>query len=459
LEPFLVTFGLTFLISRLSLSEGMRFWGELAFWSPLIFSSFMGFFQHKDAYKALQFPEFRAYVTGNTLFTIALLIQEVVLAYEIYKITHNPLALGLIGLAEAVPFISLVLFGGHFADNRDKKTIMQVTLSLIIASSIFLLYSSTQLHSADQDFHIYSIYAVIFIIGLSKGFFSPAASSLNPFLVPKEVFANSATWNSSFWQLGSILGPGVAGFLYAYAGLSGSLITVIALLLGVMLCIFQIENRPVPIKTIQHESIWQSLREGIAYVFKTKIILYSISLDLFSVLFGGVIAILPIFAEDILKVGAEGLGILRAAPSVGAVVTMITLVYFPPLKHAWRNLILAIAGFGLATLVFGLSTNFWLSVTALFFTGAFDSISVVIRQTVLRFYTPDEMRGRVSSVNGVFVSTSNELGAFESGVAAKIFGTVPSVLIGAGVTLVLVSLVAITSKELFDIQVDQKVSE
>ena len=419
----------------------------------------MGFFQHMDAYKALQFPEFRAYVTGNTLFTIALLIQEVVLAYEIYKITHNPLALGLIGLAEAVPFISLVLFGGHFADNRDKKKIMQVTLSLIIASSIFLLYSSTQLHSADQDFHIYSIYAVIFIIGLSKGFFSPAASSLNPFLVPKEVFANAATWNSSFWQLGSILGPGVAGFLYAYAGLSGSLITVIALLLGVMVCIFQIDNRPVPVKTVQHESIWQSLREGIAYVFKTKIILYSISLDLFSVLFGGVIAILPIFAEDILKVGAEGLGILRAAPSVGAVVTMITLVYFPPLKHAWRNLILAIAGFGLATLVFGLSTNFWLSVTALFFTGAFDSISVVIRQTVLRFYTPDEMRGRVSSVNGVFVSTSNELGAFESGVAAKIFGPVPSVLIGAGVTLVLVSLVAITSKELFDIQVDQKVNE
>jgi MFS family permease len=315
------------------------------------------------------------------------------------------------------------------------------------------------LQSANKDFHIYSIYAVIFIIGLSKGFFSPAASSLNPFLVPKEVFANAATWNSSFWQLGSILGPGVAGFLYAYAGLSGSLITVIALLLGVMFCIFQIENRPVPAKTVQHESIWHSLREGIAYVFKTKIILYSISLDLFSVLFGGVIAILPIFAEDILKVGAEGLGILRAAPSVGAVVTMVTLVYFPPLKHAWRNLILAIAGFGLATFVFGLSTNFWLSVTALFFTGAFDSISVVIRQTVLRFYTPDEMRGRVSSVNGVFVSTSNEMGAFESGVAAKIFGTVPSVLIGAGVTIVLVSLVAITSKELFDLKVDQKIAE
>jgi len=293
------------------------------------------------------------------------------------------------------------------------------------------------------------------LIGLAKGFFSPAASSLNPFLVPKEVFANAATWNSSFWQLGSILGPGVAGFLYAYAGLSGSLIIVISLLLAVMSCMFFIQNRPVPPKHVVHESIWHSLREGIEYVFKTKIILYAISLDLFSVLFGGVIAILPIFAEDILKVGAEGLGILRAAPSVGAVVTMLTLIYFPPLKNAWRNLLLAIAGFGVATMVFGLSTNFWLSVTALFFTGAFDSVSVVIRQTVLRIFTPDEMRGRVSSVNGVFVSTSNEMGAFESGVAAKFFGTIPSVLIGAGVTLFLVSVVAVKSKDLLELDVEK----
>lgn len=409
----------------------------------------------KDAYQALRYPEFRAYVTGNTLFTMALLIQEVILAYEIYHLTHNPLALGLIGLAEAVPYISLVLIGGHFADNRDKKKIMQGSLAVIILGSVLLLYSATQLNSSNASFHMYLIYFVIFLIGLAKGFFNPAASSLNPFLVPKEVFANAATWNSSFWQLGSILGPGVAGFLYAYTGLSGSLMIVIGLLLSVMSCMFFIKSRPIPPKNVVHESIWQSLREGIEYVFKTKIILYVISLDLFSVLFGGVIAILPIFAEDILHVGAEGLGIMRAAPSVGAVLTMLTLVYFPPLKNAWRNLLLAIAGFGVATLVFGLSTSFWLSVGALFFTGAFDSVSVIIRQTVLRIFTPDEMRGRVSSVNGVFVSTSNELGAFESGVAAKFFGTIPSVLIGAGVTLFLVTVVAFKSKDLLALDVEK----
>ncbi len=415
----------------------------------------MAILKTKDAYQALRFPEFRAYVTGNTLFTMALLIQEVILAYEIYHLTHNPLALGLIGLAEAVPYISLVLFGGHYADNRDKKKIMQGSLMVIILGSVLLLYAASQLGSANSRFFIYLIYFVIFLIGLAKGFFSPAASSLNPFLVPKEVFANAATWNSSFWQLGSILGPGVAGFLYAYAGLSGALLIVIGLLLAVMCCLFFINSRPVPPKKVVHESIWHSLREGIAYVFKTKIILYAISLDLFSVLFGGVIAILPIFAEDILHVGAEGLGILRAAPSVGAVITMLVLIYFPPLQNAWRNLLLAIAGFGLATLVFGLSTHFWLSVGALFFTGAFDSVSVVIRQAVLRIFTPDEMRGRVSSVNGVFVSTSNEMGAFESGVAAKFFGTIPSVLIGAGLTLFLVSVVAFKSKDLLELDVEK----
>lgn len=415
----------------------------------------MSYFKNKDAFQALRFPEFRAYVTGNTFFTIALLMQEVILAYEIYKLTHNPLALGLIGLAEAVPYISLVLFGGHLADNRDKKKIMQNSLLVIILGSCLLLYSALQLDSKDADFHIYAIYFVIFLIGLSKGFFTPAASSLNPFLVPRDVFANAATWNSSFWQLGSILGPGVAGFLYAYAGLAGSLVTVIGLLLVVMVCLFFIDSRPIPPKNTQHDSIWLSLREGITYVFKTKIILYAISLDLFSVLFGGVIAILPVYAEDILRVGAEGLGVLRAAPSVGAVLTMLLMLYFPPLKNAWRNLLLAIAGFGIATFVFGFSTNFWISVVALFFTGAFDSISVVIRQTVLRVFTPDEMRGRVSSVNGVFVSTSNEMGAFESGVAAKFFGTVPSVILGACATMVLVSIVAYKSKDLLDLDVQK----
>lgn len=419
----------------------------------------MSYFENKDPYAALRFPEFRAFIVGNSVFTMALLMQEVILSYEIYKITHNPLALGLIGLAEVVPYICLALFGGHFADTRDKKRILQISLGFIILGSIILLYSALNLNGTQRDIQIYIIYFVIFLIGLSKGFFSPAASSLNPFLVPKEIFANAATWNSSFWQVGAILGPGMAGFIYALMGLKGALIFVIGLLLVVMGCITFIAKKPIPPKKSQAESLWESLREGISFVFKTKTILYAISLDLFSVLFGGVVAILPIFAEDILKVGAEGLGILRAAPSVGAVATMAFMLYFPPLKHAWRNLILAILGFGIATLTFGLSTNFMLSVIALFFTGAFDSVSVVIRQTILRFYTPDEMRGRVSSVNGIFVSSSNELGAFESGLAAKLMGTVPSVIAGAITTITLVSIVAIKSKELFKLNVARKVEE
>ncbi len=419
----------------------------------------MSYFENKNPYAALKFPEFRAFILGNSLFTMALLMQEVVISYEIYKITHNPLALGLIGLAEVVPYICLALFGGHFADTRDKKQILQISLSFIILGSFILLYAAMNLHGESRDLQIYTIYFVIFLIGLSKGFFSPAASSLNPFLVPKEIFANAATWNSSLWQIGAILGPGMAGFVYAVLGLKGSLWVVIALLAVVMGCITFIGKKPIPEKTKQTENLWASLKEGISFVFQTKIILYAISLDLFSVLFGGVVAILPIFAEDILKVGAEGLGILRAAPSVGAVATMGIMLYFPPLKHAWRNLILAILGFGLATFVFGVSTNFVISVIALFFTGAFDSVSVVIRQTILRFYTPDEMRGRVSSVNGIFVSSSNELGAFESGLAAKLLGTVPSVLAGAITTISLVTLVAISSKELFSLNVERKVAE
>lgn len=419
----------------------------------------MSYFENKDPYAALGFPEFRAFIAANSLFTMALLMQEVVLSYEIYKITHNPLALGLIGLAEVVPYICLALFGGHFADTRDKKRILQISLGFIILGSFILLAAALNLNGSQREIFIWIIYFVIFLIGLSKGFFSPAASSLNPFLVPKDIFANAATWNSSFWQVGAIMGPGVAGFVYALIGLKGALWFVIGILIIVMACITFIGKKPIPTKRTQNEDLWESLKEGIAYVFKTKIILYAISLDLFSVLFGGVVAILPIFAEDILKVGAQGLGILRAAPSVGAVVTMVVMLYFPPLKHAWRNLILSIFGFGIATLLFGLSTNFMLSVVALFFTGAFDSVSVVIRQTILRFYTPDEMRGRVSSVNGIFVSSSNELGAFESGLAAKLLGTIPSVIAGAITTLTLVSFVAITSKELFSLNVEQKVEE
>jgi MFS family permease len=407
----------------------------------------------QSPYEALKYPQFVAFIFANSFVTMALLMQEVILGYSIYKITHDPLALGLIGLAEALPYISLALFGGHFADRRNKKTIMQVSLALISLGSIVLIWATDPSNNLSQAQMLTIVYGVIMLIGFSRGFYSPASSSLNPFLIPKEVFANAATWQSSLWQAGAILGPGFAGFLYAYLGLTHSLWCVVALFIVVMILISTITAPPIPLQNEQKVNIFYSLREGITYVFKTKVILYAISLDLFSVLFGGVIALLPIYSEDILHVGAEGLGILRAAPSIGAVLSMIVMVYYPPLNQAWRNLLLAIAGFGLATLVFAISTNIWLSVAALFLTGVFDSVSVIIRQTILRYFTPDEMRGRVSSVNGIFVSSSNELGAFESGLLAKLMGTVPSVIFGGAMTMIIVTVVWFRSKELFKMKI------
>ncbi|PWK24477.1 putative MFS family arabinose efflux permease [Arcicella aurantiaca] len=409
----------------------------------------------QSPYIALKYPQFVAFIFANSFVTMALLIQEVVLGYAIYKITHDPLALGLVGLAEALPYISLALFGGHLADRRNKKTLMQASLAFVIVGSLVLIWATSPNSGLSQTQLLTVVYGVIMLIGFARGFYSPASSSLNPFLIPKEVFANAATWQSSFWQAGAILGPGLAGFLYAYLGLTNTLWVVVGLFGVVMLLISTITSPPIPAQNEQKVNIFYSLREGIAYVFKTKVILYSISLDLFSVLFGGVIALLPVYSEDILHVGAEGLGILRAAPSIGAVLTMLVMVYFPPLNNAWRNLLLAIAGFGIATLVFALSTNVWLSAVALFLTGAFDSVSVIIRQTVLRYFTPDEMRGRVSSVNGIFVSSSNELGAFESGLAAKLLGTVPSVVFGGAMTMIIVTIVWFRSKELFNLKFDK----
>ncbi len=408
----------------------------------------------QSPYVALKYPQFVAYIFANGLFTMGLLMQEVILGYELYKITHDPLALGLIGLAEALPYISLALFGGYFADRRDKKVIMLVSLFVIILGSITLVWAMSPAAGFGVTQKLWTVYGTVILVGFSKGFYSPASSSLNPFLVPKEIFGNAATWASSLWQAGAILGPGFAGFLYAYLGLTNTLCFVVGLLIVVMLLITTITSPPIPEQNEAKVDIFTSLKEGIKFVFSTKIILYSISLDLFSVLFGGVIALLPIFAEDVLKVGAEGLGLLRAAPSIGAISTMILMVYFPPLKHAWRNLLLAVGGFGLATLVFACSTNFALSIVALFCTGAFDSVSVVIRQTILRFFTPDEMRGRVASVNGIFVSSSNELGAFESGVLAKLMGTVPSVMFGGAMTLIIVCVVWFRSKENFNMKIE-----
>lgn len=411
--------------------------------------------QTKDPYAALRYPEFRYFVTAQFLFTIAILIQEVVISYYLYEITNDPLSLGLIGLFEAIPYISLALFGGYFADRKEKRTIIQICYGIIIMCSMLLLWVTHP--STEHGFSILQqknfIYLTVFFLGVARGFYGPAWSSLKPFLVSSEHYSNSASWGSQFWQIGSILGPASAGFLYSWLGLTNTLILVIVFFLAAFVFVSQISKKGIQNIETQTD-VFNSLREGIKFVTGNRILFYAILLDMFSVLFGGVVAILPVFAKDILKVGAEGLGIMRAAPGLGAVLTMLGTAYFPPTRQAWRNMLIAVTGFGLATLVFAFSTSLWLSVTALFFTGAFDSVSVVIRQTILQVLPPDDMRGRVNSVSGIFVSCSNELGAFESGVLTKFIGAIPTVIFGGVMTLVVVGTLFFRSKELFSVKLE-----
>ncbi len=408
----------------------------------------------KDPYAALRYPEFRHFVLAQFLFTIAILIQEVAISFYLYELTDDPFSLGLVGLFEAIPYISLALFGGYLADRYDKRNIARISFTAVILTSVFLMWAThpdpeTGIAKSGQPTFIY---ASVFIFGIARGFFSPALNALKPFLVKPEHYANSASWSSQFWQTGVIAGPAAGGFLYAWTGLGGTLLIVIGLLVCSVIFVSLIGKKPLPPHS--GDKMLKSLKEGILFVRRNKLLWYSILLDMLTVLFGGVVALLPVFAKDILYVGPEGLGLLRAAPGIGAVITVLATAYFPPTGHAWRNMLLATFFFGLSTLLFALSTNFYLSVIALLLTGSFDSISVVVRSTILQVLPPDNMRGRVASVNGIFVSTSNELGAFESGTAAKLFGTVPSVLLGAGATFAVVGYIFTRSKELFRVRLD-----
>ncbi len=406
----------------------------------------------KDPYAALRYPEFRRLSAATFLITSAILIQEVLLGYELYLITRDPLSLGLIGLAEALPFISLALFGGHLADRREKLGLMRQSLAVIMLGSALLAVVTAPKVRAllSESALIAAFYGTAFLLGLARGIYSPAGSSLKAFLVPRELYPNSSAWISSFWQAGAITGPVAAGFGYAYFGLSGALLGVFLIFALAFWAITGIAPRHAVQES--SENIWTSLREGLAYVYRAKIILYAISLDMISVFFGGVVALLPIFAEDILRVGPQGLGILRAGPAIGALGVMLLCAYYPPTHNAWRNMLWAVAGFGVATLVFAVSENFWLSVAMLFLTGAFDSVSVVIRQTLIQALPPDHLRGRVVAVNSIFVSSSNELGAFESGVAARLMGTVPSVIFGGVMTLATVVYIWRRSRALFAVR-------
>ena len=409
----------------------------------------------QDAFAALRYRDFSIVTLNQFCLTLAILIQEIIVAYSLYKITKDPLTLGLIGLAEAIPFIALSLWGGYFADRFNKQTIMKICLFFAIPLPLVLwgLFHAYGLKQIELSTLSWGVYAVIFGLGTIRGFYNPSATSLKPFLIPREIYANGATWTTIGWQSGVIIGPLLGGFMLAFLGRETSLISVAVLLSLCFLLVNLLSKRTFP--KIETERVLQSLGEGFRFIAKTKIVPWAISLDLVSVLFGGVIALLPIFAEDILKIGPEGLGYLRAAPSIGALITMIALTRFPPTRHAWRNMLLAVAGFGLFTLLFAYSNYLWLSLFALAMTGACDSISVVIRQTILQIYPPENMRGRVAAVNGMFVSSSNELGAFESGLAAKYLGPVIATVFGGSMTLLVVALSWAKTKDLFGVDITQ----
>jgi len=409
----------------------------------------------QDAFAALRHRDFSIVTLNQFCLTLAILIQEIIVAYSLYKITKDPLTLGSIGLAEAIPFIALSLWGGYFADRFNKQTIMKTCLFFAIPLPLVLwaLFHAYGLKHIGLSTLSWGVYAVIFGLGIIRGFYNPSATSLKPFLIPRELYANGATWTTIGWQSGVIIGPMLGGLMLAFLGRETSLISVAVLLSLCFLLVNLLSKRTFP--KIETERVLQSLGEGFRFIAKTKIVLWAISLDLVSVLFGGVIALLPIFAEDILKIGPEGLGYLRAAPSIGALITMIALTRFPPTRHAWRNMLLAVAGFGLFTLLFAYSNYLWLSLFALAMTGACDSISVVIRQTILQIYPPENMRGRVAAVNGMFVSSSNELGAFESGLAAKYLGPVIATVFGGSMTLLVVALSWAKTKDLFGVNITQ----
>ena len=413
----------------------------------------------QDAFAALRYRDFSLVTLNQFCLTLAILIQEIIVAYSLYKITKDPLTLGLIGLAEAIPFIALSLWGGYFADRFNKQTIMKICLFFAIPLPLVLwgLFHAYGLKHIELSTLSWGVYAVIFGLGTIRGFYNPSATSLKPFLIPREIYANGATWTTIGWQSGVIIGPMLGGLMLAFLGRETSLISVAVLLSLCFLLVNLLSKRTFP--KIETERVLQSLGEGFRFIAKTKIVLWAISLDLVSVLFGGVIALLPIFAEDILKIGPEGLGYLRAAPSIGALITMIALTRFPPTRHAWRNMLLAVAGFGLFTLLFAYSNYLWLSLFTLAMTGACDSISVVIRQTILQIYPPENMRGRVAAVNGMFVSSSNELGAFESGLAAKYLGPVIATVFGGGMTLLVVALTWTKTKDLFGVDITQAEQE
>jgi MFS family permease len=394
-----------------------------------------------DPLAAMRYRDFRLLVLGSFLAVVAEQMLGVAVGFELYERTKSPLALGLIGLVEIVPVLLLALPAGHVADKLERKWIVVAALSVVASCMFGMVFLSL------SQGPLPAVYALLFGIGLARAFQGPAFSALSSQVVPPAHYASAATWSSGAWQTSSIIGPALGGFLLAAWGgaawvyaCAGVLLIFVALLFFIM--------RPRTVERISEPISLASMLAGVRFIWKTPVILTAITLDMFAVLLGGATALMPVFALDILNVGAQGLGWLRAAPAVGAVCAALIIAIRPPFKFAGRTLLTVVAGFGLATVVFGLSRDFFLSMAMLALLGGLDNVSVVIRSTLMLTRTPDALRGRVNAVHSVFVGISNELGAFESGVAAALITTVGAVVAGGIGTIAVVGLVAVFAPDI-----------
>ncbi len=364
-------------------------------------------------------------------------MQSVIVGWQVYDLTHDPFSLGLIGLSEAIPFLGVALFAGHVADLFNRKTIIAITATVYVTCAVVLLYMSYHMQALYHVGGVIPLYSIIAVTGLARAFFYPAQSAYMAQIIPRNLYANSSTWNSTVWHIAAVSGPAAGGLIYGFAGIHYAFICVVFFSAISLFFFFTSASVSLPDR-VTKEGIFTSLSTGIKFVFGNQVLLGALALDMFGVLFGGAVALLPVFASEVLHTGPQGLGFLRAAPALGAVLMSMTLAYYPPVHRSGVKLLWAVGGFGICILFFALSGNFWLSFGLLILSGVFDNVSVVIRGTILQMYTPNEMVGRVASVNSLFVGSSNELGSFESGLAARLMGLIPSVIFGGGMTVMIV---------------------
>lgn len=393
---------------------------------------------NKAPLAALKIPEFRSFIFGRFMFIMGLRMMATLVSWWMYELTGDAFYIGMIGLAEAIPAVTLSLYAGYVIDKSEKRKLLLLTVLLYGLCTFILLGTST--HWFQQQFGtkliIIFIYIIIFLTGTIRAFAGPSFGAIIASLVPRELLVTAAQINSTAWLIASILGHAIAGFLIAWLHVTGTFIVVVLLIFTGWVLLLKLKPKP-PTMAAEKKTL-AAVSEGLRYVFKTKELLGALSLDLFAVLFGGAVAMVPVYAKDILQVGPIGFGWLNAAMDIGTILMVISLTLSPMKRKQGIKLLLAVAGFGLCIIIFGLSKWYWLSFMALLVAGILDGVSVVVRGNIVQLKTPDELRGRVMSVNSMFINSSNEIGQFESGVAARLMGVIPSVVFGGCMTIFVV---------------------